>query len=120
MPHLRLEHVKINELPYGWVKQLPPAQTVTVTIVVENPEHQPAMPEPAIPSSNVEQAEQAYNVPEDRETYLQYLHSQGIHIERLEESIKQLEAGEVETVKYEELDDLLDDFIENANTKTHT
>lgn len=96
MSPLILEHVKLNDLPYGWVKQLPPAQTVTVTIVVENLEPQ--------------------DVIEDKETYLQYLHSQGINIGRLEESIKQLKAGEVETVK---LDDL-DDFIENAKTETNT
>jgi hypothetical protein len=30
MSPLILEHVKLNYLPYGWVKQLPPAQTVTV------------------------------------------------------------------------------------------
>jgi len=72
---------------------------------------------PAIPSSDIGQV---YNVPEDRETYLQYLHSQGINIDRLEESIKQLEVGEIETVKLDQLDDLLNDFIENANTKTRT
>ena len=65
---------------------------MTVTIVVENLEPQ--------------------DVIEDKETYLQSLRSQGINIERLDESIKQLKAGEVETVK---LDDL-DDFIENAKT----
>jgi len=96
MSPLILEHVKLNDLPYGWVKQLPPAQTVTVTIVVENLEPQ--------------------DVIEDKETYLQSLRSQGINIERLDESIKQLKAGEVETVK---LDDL-DDFIENAKTETNT
>jgi toxin YoeB len=94
MSPLILEHVKLNDLPYGWVKQLPPAQTVTVTIVVENIEPQ--------------------NVIEDKEMYLQYLRSQGVNIGRLEESIKQLKAGEVETVT---LDDL-DDFIENAKTNT--
>jgi hypothetical protein len=92
MSPLILEHVKLNNLPYGWVKQLPPAQTVAVTIVVENIEPQDSI--------------------EDKETYLQYLRSQGVNIGRLEESIKQLKAGEVETVK---LDDL-DDFIENAKT----
>jgi hypothetical protein len=56
------------------------------------------------------------NVIEDKEMYLQYLRSQGVNIGRLEESIKQLKAGEVETVK---LDDL-DDFIENAKTETNT
>ena len=101
MSPLILEHVKLNDLPYGWVKQLPPAQTVTVTIVVENLEPQSPMSQDAI---------------EDKETYLQSLRSQGINIERLEESIKQLEAGEVETIK---LDDL-DDFIENAKTETNT
>jgi len=96
MSPLILEHVKLNDLPYGWVKQLPPAQTVTVTIAVENLEPQ--------------------DVIEDKETYLQSLRSQGINIERLDESIKQLKAGEVETVT---LDDL-DDFIENAKTETNT
>jgi hypothetical protein len=102
---LILEHVKINDLPYGWVKQLPAAQTVTVTIVVENIEPQSPM---------------SKEVLEDKEAYLQELHSQGINIERLEESIQQLEAGEVETVKLDDLDYLLDDFIENAKTKNHS
>ncbi|TGO02949.1 hypothetical protein PN36_15675 [Candidatus Thiomargarita nelsonii] len=44
---------------------------------------------------------------ENKEAYLQYLRSQGINIGRLEESIKQLEAGEVETVKLDALDYLL-------------
>ena len=30
MSPLILEHVKLNDLPYGWVKQLPPVQTVTI------------------------------------------------------------------------------------------
>jgi len=105
MSPLILEHVKLNDLPYGWVKQLPPARTVTVTIVVENLEPQSPM---------------SKDVLEDKEAYLQYLRSQGINIGRLEESIKQLEAGEVETVKLDDLDYLLDDFIENAKTETHT
>jgi len=46
---------------------------------------------------------------ENKEAYLQYLRSQGINIRRLDESIKQLEAGKVETVKLEALDYLLDE-----------
>jgi hypothetical protein len=117
MSQLKLEHVKVNDLPHGWVKQLPPAQTVTVTIVVENFECKPVMSETMIIESDIRQDD---NIPKDREAYLQYLRSQGINIERLDESMKQLEAGSVETVKLDELDDLLDDFIENANTATHT
>ncbi len=102
MSPLILEHVKINELPYGWVKQLPPAQTVTVTIAVENIE-----------------AQSPIDVPENQETFKQYMRHQGINIERLEESIKQLEAGEVETVELDKLDDLLDNSIKNAKIKTN-
>ncbi len=59
-------------------------------------------------------------VANDQEAYLNDLHSQGIDLKRLRESIQQLETGEVETVKLDDLDAQLDDFIENANTKTHT
>ena len=66
MSHLTLEHVKINDLPYGWVKQLPPAQTVTVTLVVENIEPQPTRPEQEIIEPPSYDIGQAGNVPEDR------------------------------------------------------
>ena len=94
MSTLILEHIKINELPYSWVKQLPPARTVTVTIAVEN-----------IPPQS------PIDVPENQETFKQYMRSQGINIGRLEESIKQLETGEVETVELDKRDDLLDNSI---------
>jgi len=63
---------------------------------------------------------QGEKVANDQEAYLNGLHSQGIDLKRLRESIQQLETGEVETVKLDDLDAHLDDFIENANTKTHT
>jgi hypothetical protein len=105
MSHITLEHIKVNELPLAWAKQLPAAQTVTVIIIAENAEQQSSI---------------AYNVPNNQEAYLNDLHSQGIDIKRLRESIQQLKAGEVETVKLEDLDAQLDEFIENANTETHT
>jgi hypothetical protein len=43
-----------------------------------------------------------------------------IDLKRLRESIQQLEAGQVETVKLEDLDAQLDEFIENANTHTQS
>jgi hypothetical protein len=55
------------------------------------------------------QSPMSKNVLEYKKAYLQYLRSQGINIGRLEESIKQLEAGDVETVKIDDLDYLLDD-----------
>ena len=115
MSQLKLEHVNFNELPPQWAKQLPQAQTVTVTIVVENLDQQVPAPEQVItePSSS-------NKVPDDQEAYLQYLCSQGINVERLEESIKQLEVGESEIVKLDDLDNLLDEFIENAKIETHT
>jgi len=39
-PHLALKHIKVNELPPTWTKQLPAAQTVTVIIIAENSEQQ--------------------------------------------------------------------------------
>jgi hypothetical protein len=109
MSHLTLEHIKVNELPVAWAKQLPTAQTVTVIIIAENAEQQSSMA-PGL----------RYNVPNNQEAYLKDLHSQGIDIKRLRESIQQLKAGEVETVKLEDLDTQLDEFIENAKTETHT
>ena len=120
MSHLRLEHVKVHDLPKEWIKQLPPAQTVTVIIVVEDLGQQTSTPEPVIIESKSPDIGPDDKIPEDREAYLHYLRSQGINIERLEESIKQFEAGEVEIVNLDDMDDLLDDFIENANTETHT
>ncbi|RKZ45043.1 MAG: hypothetical protein DRR16_15425 [Candidatus Parabeggiatoa sp. nov. 3] len=104
-----MEHVKVHELPPTWAKQLSPTQTVTVIIIAENSEQQ-----------SLFALEQGELLPNDQEAYLNDLHSQGIDIKRLRESIQQLEAGEVETVKLDDLDAHLDDFIENANTKTHT
>lgn len=109
MSHITLEHIKVNELPRAWAKQLPHAQTVTVIIIAEN----------AVQQSSIAPG-QSDNVPNNQEAYLNDLQSQGIDIKRLRESIQQLNAGEVETVKLEDLDAQLDDFIENANTETHT
>ncbi|EDN68754.1 hypothetical protein BGP_3833 [Beggiatoa sp. PS] len=109
MSHLTLEHIKVNELPPAWAKQLSTAQTVTVIIIAETEEQQ----------SSIELG-QGKNVPNDQEAYLNNLHSQGIDIKRLRESIQQLKAGEVETVKLDDLDAQLDEFIENANTETHS
>jgi len=103
--HLTLEHVKVHELPPTWAKQL----SATQIIIAENSDQ---------PSSIA--FEQGEPLPNDQQAYLNDLHSQGIDIKRLRESIQQLEAGEVETVKLDDLDAHLDDFIENANTKTHT
>jgi PHD/YefM family antitoxin component YafN of YafNO toxin-antitoxin module len=45
----------------------------------------------------------------DKETaYLQDLHASGIDVERLQESIRQLETGQVDTVALENLDDFLE------------
>jgi len=109
MSHLTLEHIKVNELPPTWAKQLPAAQTVTVIIIAENSE----------PQSSIAFG-QGEKLPNDQTAYLTHLHSQGIDLKRLKESIQQLEADEVETVKLDDLDAQLDEFIENANTKTHT
>ena len=109
MSYLTLEHIKVNELPPTWAKQLPAAQTVTVIIIVENSEQQ-----------SLSDLGQGEKLPNDQTAYLKNLHSQGIDLERLRESIQQLETGEVETVKLDDLDAQLDEFIENANTKTHT
>jgi hypothetical protein len=109
MSHITLEHIKVNELPPAWAKQLPTAQTVTVIIIAENTKEQSSI---VLGPSD--------NVPNNQEAYLNDLHSQGIDIKRLRESIQQLKAGEVETVKLEDLDAQLDEFIENANTENHT
>ncbi len=103
MSQLRLEHVNINELPLSWAKQLPQAQTVTVTIVVESLARPPT-PEPVIiepPSSDIVENE---NVPEDREAYLQSLRSQGINLERLRESIEEYKAGKAEILDWDEFE----------------
>ncbi|MBE9561281.1 MAG: hypothetical protein IMF12_00275 [Proteobacteria bacterium] len=94
MSHITLEHIKVNELPPTWVKQLPDVQTVTVVIIAENDNGQ-------------------------NEMYLNDLHSQGIDINRLRESIQQLKTGEVNAVKLEDMDEYLDEFIKNANTETN-
>ncbi len=40
MSYITLEHIKVNELPPAWTKQLPATQTVTVIIIAENAEQQ--------------------------------------------------------------------------------
>jgi hypothetical protein len=99
MSHITLEHIKVNELPPAWLKQLPATQTVTVIIIAENAEQQSYV------------LGQSDNVLNNQEAYLNDLQSQGIDIKRLRESIQQLKAGEVETVKLENLDAQLDEFI---------
>ncbi len=107
MSHLTLKHIEVNELPPTWAKQLPAAQTVTVIIIAENSEQQSSI--------DFGQGEKVAN---EIETYLNDLHR--IDLKRLRESIQQLEAGQVETVKLEDLDAQLDEFIENANTHTQS
>jgi hypothetical protein len=99
MSHITLEHIKVNELPPAWLKQLPATQTVTVIIIAENAEQQSYV------------LGQSDNVLNNQEAYLNDLQSQGIDIKRLRESIQQFKAGEVETVKLENLDAQLDEFI---------
>ncbi|MCK5536857.1 MAG: hypothetical protein KAI79_08520 [Bacteroidales bacterium] len=94
MSHITLEHIKVNELPPAWAKQLPATQTVTVVIIAEN--------------DNISD-----------ETYLNNLHSQGIDINRLRESIQQLKTDEVDTIKLENMDTHLDEFIENEITEAN-
>jgi hypothetical protein len=101
MSHLRLEHLKINELPPQWAKQLPAAQTFTVIIIAEN---KPSMPEQVTieqPSDGIGQDD---NTPEEREAYLQYLRSQGINLERLRESIDEYKAGKAEILDWDEFE----------------
>ena len=104
MSHLRLEHVKVNDLPNEWVKQLPPAQTVTVIIIVEDLGQQPSTPEPVIIESKSSDIGLDDKIPEDREEYLQYLRSQGINIERLRESIGEYQAGKAEILDWDEFE----------------
>lgn len=92
---MRLEHIKINELPPQWAKQLPAAQTFTVIIIAEN---KPSMP---APSDGIGQDD---NAPEEREAYLQYLRSQGINLERLRESIDEYKAGKAEILDWDEFE----------------
>jgi len=104
MSQLRLEHININELPPKWAKQLPRAQTVTVTIVVESLEYRPAMSKSVViepPSSDKVDND---NVPEDRDAYLHYLRSQGINLERLRESIEEYKAGKAEILDWDEFE----------------
>jgi hypothetical protein len=104
MSQLRLEHVNIKELPPSWAKQLPLAQTVTVTIVVESLESRPSTPKPVIiepPSSDIVGND---NVQEDRDAYLQYLRSQGINLERLRESIEEYKAGKADILDWDEFE----------------
>jgi hypothetical protein len=105
MSHLRLEHLKINELPPQWAKQLPAAQTFTVIIIAEN---KPSMPEQVTiepPSDGIGQDD---NTPEEREAYLQYLRSQGINLERLRESIDEYKAGKAEILDWDEFEYTVD------------
>jgi hypothetical protein len=92
MSHITLEHIKVHELPSAWAKQLPDTQTVTVIIIAENNQN---------------------------EIYLNDLRSQGIDINRLRESIQQLKTGKIDEIKLEDMDEYLDEFIENVNTKTN-
>ncbi len=40
LSHITLEHIKVNELPSAWTKQLLATQTVTVIIIAENAKQQ--------------------------------------------------------------------------------
>jgi hypothetical protein len=103
MSYLTLKHIKVNELPLTWAKQLAGTQTVTVIIITENSDQQPSI--------DFGMGDKVVN-----DAYLNDLHSQGIDIKRLRESIQQLQAGEVETVQLEDLDAHIDDFIEKCET----
>lgn len=100
-----LKHLKSSELPADWAKQLStPSQTFTVVILPED------VDAPFTSSSRAEEV-----------AYLHYLRACGMDLERLEESIRQLEAGQVETVDVNNLDTFLDEFIQaDAFIEPHT
>jgi len=76
-----------TDLPIEWTKHLPAEQTFTVLIFAESSE---------LFMSDKEVA------------YLQDLRASGIDVERLQESIRQLETGQVDTVALENLDDFME------------
>ncbi len=97
MSHLRLEHIKINELPPQWTKKLPAAQTFTVIIIAENQEVKSTLPKQV-------SIEPDNNARQERAAYLQDLRSQGINLERLKESIEEYKAGKAEILDWDEFE----------------
>ena len=81
------KHLTRTDLPVEWAKYLPAEPTFTVLVLVERPES------PLLLGKELD--------------YLHYLRTSGINVERLQESIQQLEMGQVDTVAWDELDDFL-------------
>jgi len=80
------KHLTSTDLPVEWAKYLPAEQTFTVLVLAERSESPLLLGKAA---------------------YLHYLRTSGINVERLQESIQQLERGQIDTVAWDELDDLL-------------
>jgi hypothetical protein len=86
-PPVIFKHLNRTDLPVEWAKYLPAEQTFTVLVLAERSES------PWLLGKELD--------------YLQYLRTSGINVERLQESIQQLEMGQVDTVAWDELDDFL-------------